>query len=161
NAPYTYSINESAVGYTYEWSITGGTITGNNTGSSVTAKFSSPTGSISVVKTIIVNGVKCESNPKTRNVSEVDMTPVIVHPNGTTLFCPSSPTTFTVNTAGTPDHIAWSIVGTPGSTTNFGNITNGINSKTVTISFNEISTVSTGIVRVEVTKCGVKTTGTY
>src|SRR5690606_9598275 len=80
NTPYTYSINESQAGYTYEWSITGGTITGNNTGSSVTAKFTSPTGSISVVKTIIVNGVKCESILKTRNVSQVNMTPVIVHP---------------------------------------------------------------------------------
>lgn len=161
NTPYTYSINESEAGYTYEWSITpGGTITGNNTGSSISAIFSSPTGSISVVKTIIVNGVKCESNTKTRNVSQVNMTPVIVHPNGTTVFCPSSSTTFTVNTLGTPDLITWSIIGT-GGTTNFGNITNGINSKTVTISFNEISTVSTGIVRVEVTKCGVKTFDTY
>ena len=161
NTPYTYSINESEAGYTYEWFITGGTITGNNTGSSVTAKFTSPTGSISVVKTIVVNGVRCESTPKTRNVSQVNMTPVIVHPSGSTVFCPSSSTTFTVNTVGTPDLIEWSIVGTPGNTTNFGNITSGINSKTATISFNEISTVSTGIVRVTVTKCGVKTTGTY
>jgi len=160
NTPYTYAINESQAGYTYEWFITGGIITGNNTGNSVTAKFTLPTGKISVVKTIIVNGIKCESDAKERNVSQVNMTPIISHPSATTVFCPSSATTFTVNTVGTPDHITWSIVGTD-ATTNFGNIIDGINSQTATISFNEISTVSTGIVKVEVTKCGVKTFDTY
>lgn len=162
NTPYTYSINESQPGYTYVWSVTGGIVLGNNTGSSISARFSSPTGSVTVIKTIIVNGVKCESTPKTRNVSQVNMNPQIVHPNGTTSFCPSSQTTFTVNTGGTPDHIKWSIVGTPGNTNNFGNIISGINSKTVTVSFNNISNnITTGILRVEVTKCNLTTFDTY
>src|SRR5690606_39335779 len=45
--------------------------------------------------------------------------------------------------------------------TNFGSIINGINSTTATVGFNEISTSPTGILQVDVVKCGQTFTDTY
>lgn len=158
NVPYTYTINENDPGAIYVWSATGGTIIGSNAGTEVAAVFTSTTGTVSVVKQYVKNGVICTSAPITYSVSELQINPTITNNSGLTQFCPSSIYTFTANLNGVDvDHIEWKI-----SPANFGNIINGVNDGTVTIGLNEESLgVTTGTLVLEVTKCGVKTSTSF
>ncbi|MBA5793482.1 PKD domain-containing protein [Flavobacterium sp. xlx-214] len=161
NTPYVYTLSENEAGFIYVWSATGGTISGNNTGQQVTAIFTG-SGSVSVVKQAVKNGKICSSDPVSFAVTQIVNNPVIINNSGLTQFCPSSTTTFSVSTPGfTPDHIEWSIASSTTGNTNFGSIINGINSATVTVGFNEISSSATGILTVKVTKCGKTETKTF
>src|SRR5690606_3920148 len=163
NVPYIYSIDENEPGAIYVWSATGGTIIGSNAGTEVAAVFTGATGSISVVKQYVKNGVICTSAPVTYNVSQLVVNPTIVNNEGLSQFCASDTYTFTADLNGVvPDHMEWEIVGMPGNTTNFGSIINGIFDTTVTVGINEITGgVVNGELRLYVTKCGVKTPFIY
>ncbi|MBA5792686.1 PKD domain-containing protein [Flavobacterium sp. xlx-214] len=158
NVPYTYSITENDPGAIYVWTATGGSIIGSNAGTEVAAVFTSSTGTVSVVKQYVKNGVICASAPVTYNVSQVVVNPTITNNSGLMQFCSSSIYDFTANLNGVDvDHIEWKI-----SPPNFGNIINGVNDGTVTIGLNEESLgVTSGTLVVEVTKCGIKTNTSY
>lgn len=163
NVPYTYTVDDDDPEATYLWSVsTGGSIIGSNGGIEVDIKFSSPTATVTVIKQYEKNGVICESDPATYNVSQIVVSPTIINNSGLLEFCPSSTATFTADLNGVDvDHIEWDIVGT-GLTTNFGNVIDGIHSPMATVSFNEISSgISTGLLRLHVTKCGITTTVTH
>ena len=160
NTPYTYTVTEDAPGYIYTWTITNGSFIGSNSGKQIDVKFVQP-GTLSVVKTKVQNGVTCSSSPISMNVGEALFTPVIINDSGLEKFCPSSTATFTLSIGDVdPDHITWSIQGNSGNT-NFGNIIEGINSKVVTVGFNNISSSGTGTLKVVATKCGRTQTATY
>ncbi len=161
NTPYTYTLSEEDPGFIYVWSATNGEVIGDNTGAQADVQFTSSPATVRVVKQAVKNGVICESEPVEFAVSEIVINPVIVNNSGLAEFCPSSSATFTVNLGGVvADHITWSIRSST-SATNFGSITGGINSTTATVSFNEISTSATGILQVDVVKCGQTFTKTY
>src|SRR5690606_22476800 len=150
-------------GAIYVWSATGGTIIGSNAGTEVAAVFTAATGSVSVVKQYVKNGVICTSAPVTYNVSQLVVNPTIVNNEGLSQFCASDTYTFTADLNGVvPDHMEWEIVGMPGNTTNFGSIINGIFDTTVTVGINEITGgIVNGELRLHVTKCGTPTTFIY
>lgn len=161
NVPYTYSITENDPGFDYIWTVTGGTTVGSNTGTQVDVVFTSSPASVQVIKQISKNGTSCTSKRISFKVSEIQVNPLIISDSGTSLFCPSSTATFTANLNGIDvDHIEWSVQSSTGDT-NFGNVVNGINSPNVTISFNEITSSTTGNIILKVTKCGKITTVTY
>lgn len=161
NTPYTYTISENEPGFTYVWSITGGSIIGTSAGTSVDVEFRTA-GTISVVRQKIQNGVVCSSEPVTLNVQGIKYDPRIINDSGLLKFCQSSSETFSLDLDGvTPDHIAWSITAESGQT-NFASIINGINSNRVSVNFHNISASGRfGILKVELTKCGTVTTRTY
>jgi len=169
NVPYIYSVSEDDPEAVYVWSVVpaaNGSVVGNNAGTQAEIIITAPTATVRVVKQYTKNGVTCYSDPVDYAVSQLVPNPTIINDSGLTLFCPSSVYTFTANMNGfVADHIEWEIVGiqSPGNyTTNFGNVIDGINSATATVSFNEISNgVNTGELRLKVTKCGVTTTKTY
>src|SRR5690606_11337191 len=156
-------LSEEEPGYIYVWSVvpaTAGSIAGNNTGVQATAIFTG-SGTVSVVKQAVKNGVICSSDPVNFTVTQIVKNPIIVNNSGAAAFCPSSTATFSVNTGGiTPDLIQWSIASSTGNT-NFGSIINGINGTAVTVGFNEISSSPTGVLTVKVTKCGITETRTF
>lgn len=161
NTPYTYTLSEEEPGFIYVWSVTNGEVIGDNTGAQADIQFTSSPATVSVVKQAVKNGVICSSEALEFAVSELIINPVIINNSGLTQFCPSSSATFTVNLGGVvADHISWSIKSSTGAT-NFGSITDGINSTTATVGFNEISTSATGILQVNVIKCGQTFTKTY
>ena len=158
--PYTYKITENEPGYFYTWSVTQGSIIGTNTGQQVDVVFTG-SGTVSVTKQFVRNGVTCKSDPIHFDVAEARLNPIIINNSGLSEFCPSSRTTFSVDLGGiVPDHIAWSIESIGGDQ-NFANIISGINSETVTVNFNEVSSSPQGILTVAVTKCGEIHTKTY
>ena len=59
NAPYTYSITENEPGAIYIWSVTGGNVIGNNSGTEVDIAFTSATATVSVIKQYVKNGKIC------------------------------------------------------------------------------------------------------
>jgi hypothetical protein len=159
--PYTYTLSEEEPGFIYVWSATNGEVIGDNSGAQADIQFSGSPATVRVVKQIVKNGITCQSEPVEFTVTEMVINPVIVNNSGQAQFCPSSSATFTVNLGGVvADHITWSIRSST-SATNFGSITGGINSTTATVSFNEISTSATGILQVDVVKCGQTFTKTY
>lgn len=161
NVPYTYSITENDPGFDYIWTVSGGATLGSNSGTQVDVVFTTLPGVVRVVKQISKNGTTCTSKPISYKVSEIKVNPIIINDSGASQFCPSSATTFTANLNGVVvDHIEWSIVSSTGAT-NFGNIIDGINSPNVKVSFNEITSSSTGTLVLKVTKCGKITTVTY
>ncbi|WP_272585708.1 MULTISPECIES: PKD domain-containing protein [unclassified Flavobacterium] len=161
NTPYTYTLSEEEPGFIYVWSVTNGAVIGDNTGAQADVQFTGSPATVSVVKQAVKNGVICESDPVEFAVSEIVINPVIINNSGLAQFCPSSSATFTVDLGGVvADHITWSIKSST-SATNFGSITDGINSTTATVGFNEISTSPTGILQVDVIKCGQTFTQTY
>ena len=165
NLPYTYEINEDEPGAIYVWSVSSGSgsVVGNNAGTQADFVFTSPTATISVVKQFVKNGVICQSDPVYYNLNQIVVDATIINNSGLSLFCPSSSVTFTADlNAMNVDHLHWEVVGIPSGTTNFGNIIDGINGTTVTVSFNEISSgISTGELRLYITKCSVKTMFSY
>lgn len=165
NLPYTYEINEDEPGAIYVWSVSSGSgsVVGNNAGTQADFVFTSPTATISVVKQFVKNGVICQSDPIYYNLNQIVVDATIINNSGLSLFCPSSSVTFTADlNAMNVDHLHWEVVGIPSGTTNFGNIIDGINGTTVTVSFNEISSgISTGELRLYITKCSVKTMFSY
>ena len=155
NTPYTYTISENEPGAIYVWSLSAGSgsVIGNNAGTQADFKFSSATATVSVVKQYVKNGVICESDPVTFNVSQLQVTPTIVNNSGLVQFCPSNIYTFTANTNGIDvDLIEWEL-----QPSNFGNIIDGANAGTVTVSLNEESNnTSSGTLILTVTKCNKK-----
>ena len=161
NTPYTYTLSEEEPGFIYLWSVTNGAVIGDNTGAQADIQFTSSPATVSVVKQVASNGIVCESEPVEFDVTEMVINPVIINDSGLAEFCPSSTAEFTVDLGGVvADHITWSIRSSTNAT-NFGSIINGINSTTATVGFNEISTSATGILQVDVVKCGQTFTDTY
>lgn len=108
-----------------------------------------------MVKQFVDNGKIYRSEPVGLNVSRLVLDPKIINDSGVSQFYTSSIATFSLNLGdAVPDHIAWSIRSNRGHN-DFGSIIDGINSDTVTVSFNETGGSPTGILRAEVTKCGV------
>ncbi len=160
NVPYTYSINEIDPDAVYLWSATGGTVVGSNAGTEADIIFTSPNATVVLTKQYMKNGVICSISKRYR-VQQLTVKPDIINDSGLAKFCPSSSATFTAFTNGVDvDLIEWKIESSTGAT-NFGNIVNGINSPNVTVSFNEITSSSTGYLYLTVTKCGIKTTVKY
>lgn len=155
NVPYT--INENDPGAIYSWTVSGGSIIGSNGGTQVDVYFTAASATVTVEKQYTRKGVTCTSQPVSYPVSQLVLNPVIVNNNGTSPFCPSSTYTFTANLNGVvPDHMAWEL--TPD---NFGNIVGGVNSNTVTVALNEVSTTTTGVLKLTVTKCGIEQVRTF
>lgn len=161
DTPYTYTLSEEEPGFIYVWSVDNGDIIGDNTGAQADIQFTGSPATVSVVKQVASNGIVCESEPVEFDVTEMVINPVIINDSGLAEFCPSSTAEFTVDLGGVvADHITWSIRSNTNAT-NFGSIINGINSTTATVGFNEISTSATGILQVDVVKCGQTFTDTY
>lgn len=161
DTPYTYTLGEEEPGYVYVWSVINGEVIGDNTGANVDVLITGSPATVRVVKQAVKNGVICESEVVEFDITEVDLNPVIINNSGLPRFCPSSSATFTVDLDGVvADLIIWSIRSTSGAT-NFGSIISGIKSTTATVGFNEISALSTGVLQVDVIKCGETFTKTY
>src|SRR5690606_38515294 len=126
-------------------------------GTQVDVYFTAASATVTVEKQYTRKGVTCTSQPVSYSVNQLVLNPVIVNNSGLTQFCPSSTYTFTANLNGVvPDHIAWEL--TPA---NFGNIVGGVNSNTVTVALNEVSTTTTGVLKLTVTKCGIEQVRTF
>lgn len=152
NVPYTYTINENDPNAYYSWSVSGGTIIGSNGGTQVDVYFTASNATVTVEKKYVNKGVTCTSQSISYSVSQLVLSPAIVNNNGTTQFCPSTTYTFTADLNGVvPDHIEWEL--TPPK---FGNIIAGVNDNTVTLTLNEESTTTAGVLKLTVTKCGVE-----
>lgn len=155
---YDYSYNNTDNNTVLDWEVDGGEIQGSHIGDEISVVFDS-TGPYEVrVKKQSLTGDGCESDWLDINPTKLAFTPVIVNNDGLSTFCPSSETSFTVDLGGmVPDFIEWEIEsqGNGPSNTNFGNIIGGVNGTDVSVSFNEISTYPTGVLRVTVYKCGV------
>ena len=155
--PYSYTYTNTVPNTLLVWQVTGGTIQGDNTGEEISVVFGA-TGPYEVkVQRRSLNAQACESGFLTKNVNKIVITPVITNNDGLSLFCPSSITSFTVNLGGIdPDVLTWEVVSdTTPENSNFGNIISGVNSTTITVGFNEISTTPNGILRLTVIKCGI------
>ncbi|PZR14351.1 MAG: hypothetical protein DI539_18955, partial [Flavobacterium psychrophilum] len=152
--PYDYSLTNTVPNTILEWTVTNGTIQGDNTGNNVTIVFNNTTTATITVRRRSLDGLGCLSPAFSVVVNKIVITPTIT-PNTTGVkFCPSSATTFNVNLNGnTADLLEWSVI-----PANFGNVISGINNNTVTVSWNEISTSATGTLRLKITKCGTITT---
>jgi len=152
--PYDYTVNNNDPSSILVWTVLGGTIQGDNTGNTITVVFdatlpSSGQYTVSVVKRSL-DSLGCTSAPLTLNVGKIVVNPTITNPGGLTSFCPSSQTTFTANLNGViPDLVEWTV-----EPANFGNIIAGVNSNTVTVNWNEISTSATGVLKLKVKICG-------
>lgn len=151
--PYDYSFNNTVPNTTLVWEVLplgAGTFQGDSTGNNVTIVFTSSVTSVRV-KRVSLDGLACESGWLNKSVLPNNFNATFTNSNGLTTFCPSSQTSFTANiTGGTPDNIEWSF-----DDENFGNIIGGINSNTVTVSFNEVEgTQYTANLQLKITKCG-------
>lgn len=152
NVPYTYTINENDPSAFYSWSVSGGNIIGSNGGTQVDVYFTAANATVTVEKKYVNKGVTCTSQSISYPVNELVFSPAIVNNNGTTQFCPSTTYTFTADLNGVvPDHIEWEL-----TTPKFGNIIAGVNDNTVTLTLNEESTTTAGVLKLTVTKCGVE-----
>ena len=159
--PYTYSITENDPEAIYVWQVSNGEVIGSNTGNEIDVVFSKPDATVSVKKQVVKNGATHFSEPIEITVNPISATLEIESTNGQTEFYTSSTATFSLKIGDiVPDHIEWSIKSSRGSY-NFGNILDGMHSDTVTVSFNEISSSSTGVLIAKITKCGVTAVATY
>lgn len=159
--PYTYSITENDAEAIYVWQVSNGEVIGSNKGKEIDVVFSKPDAKVSVEKQVVKNGTTHHSDPLEITVNPISATLEIVNVNEQTDFETSSTATFSLKIGDiVPDHIEWSIKSSRGSY-NFGNILDGIYSDTVTVSFNEISSSSTGVLIAKITKCGVTAVATY
>lgn len=154
NVPYEYTLNNTEPNTILEWTATPGAVfQGDNTGNNVSIIFNTAATHTITVRKRSLDGLGCVSAPLTLNLSRIVVNSTITNNAGLTTFCPSSQTTFTVNHNGvTPDLVEWYV-----EPSNFGNIISGINSNTVTVSWNEISASPNGFLKVRVKKCGVDT----
>lgn len=154
NIPYEYTLNNTDPNTILEWTATPGAVfQGDNTGNNVSIIFNTAATHTITVRKRSLDGLGCLSAPLTLNLTKIVVNSTITNNAGLTTFCPSSQTSFTVNHNGvTPDLVEWYI-----EPSNFGNIISGINSNTVTVSWNEISTSPNGVLKVRVKKCGVDT----
>lgn len=151
NTPYDFSFSNTVPNTTLVWEVLpvgSGTFQGDNTGNNVTIIFTSAVTSVRV-KRVGLDGLGCASGWLVKTVSPIVINPIIT--SNSSIYCPSSQSTFTVNLNGlTPDLIEWSF-----PDANFGNIISGINSTTVTVSWNEISGSAQGVLRLRVKKCNL------
>ncbi|RYD93627.1 MAG: PKD domain-containing protein, partial [Sphingobacteriales bacterium] len=149
--PYDYSFNNTVANTTLVWEVLpagSGTFQGDNTGNNVTIVFTSAITTVRV-KRVGLDGLGCQSGWLNKAVSQILLAPAIT--SSSSIYCPSSQSTFTVNLNGiTPDLLEWSVI-----PANFGNVIAGINGSTVTVSWNEISTNPQGTLRLRVKKCNL------
>jgi hypothetical protein len=151
--PYDYSLTNTVPNTMLEWTVTNGTIQGDNTGNNVTIVFNNTATATITVRRRSLDGMGCLSPAFSVVVNKIVITPTITPNTAGTIFCPSSSTTFNVNLNGnTADLLEWSVV-----PANFGNVISGVNSNTVVVNWNEISTSPTGTLRLKIRKCGVDT----
>ncbi|WP_304610904.1 PKD domain-containing protein [Myroides sp. WP-1] len=161
NTPYTYRVNESDPNASYLWTVTNGTIVGDNTQSEITVQFTGSPATVQVIKNRTYGNITCTSDPVSLQVNKYELNPVIVNNSGLDEFCSSSTATFTVDLGNiTPDLIEWSLT-SDATSGNFGGIINGGNAATVTVAFNEINTSPTGTLKVKVVKCGIAVERTF
>ena len=120
----------SHAGYTYSWSVTGGTISGSSTGTSVTINWT--TAGTGVVSLVVNNGT-CDSNTATQNVT-VNALPSTPDISGSTSVCNGHQATYTT-TSHSGYMYSWSVTG--------GTISGSSTGTSVTITWN---TVGTGVV---------------
>lgn len=147
--PYEYTLANNNPNVLYEWSVTNGTIFGSSTGETVTVEFG-PAGpyALSVTQKFITTP-GCESEARVFDIYPLQPDVVVTNDENKTIFCPSSVTTYTASFLNfTPDYIEWLVLD------NFGNVIDGINSPTVTVSWNEISNSNAGVLRLRVKACG-------
>ncbi|KOS04797.1 hypothetical protein AM493_01110 [Flavobacterium akiainvivens] len=153
--PYQYSFINTDTGSVLEWSVVNGTIIGATTGNSVTVQFNANASNYTVsVRRRSTGALGCLSAPLNLNVSRLVINPVVTSSSGSTVFCPGTQSSFSVNLGGiTPDFLEWSI-----SPQGFGNIVSGANATTVTVNWNEIAANQTGgTLTLRVKKCNPDT----
>lgn len=161
NLTYQYTYENDEPGTVLIWEASNGAVLqGNNTGNTVSVKFTGSGPYTLKVKRRSQDDPICWSpNELTKSIHKVNLIPTITNDtNPLNEFCPSSTTVFTANFAPgfIPDHIQWTLE-SDGSTpnSNFGNIVLGGNGNEVTINWNEISGgVNTGVLTLNVTHCG-------
>ncbi len=151
-APYVYKIENDDPNFTYEWGVSGGRIHGSRFGNEVTITFNAGEfirRSITVKK-FSLNSLRCTSAPKRFNISAMNPTATFTNLENTVLFCPSTYSNFKVdfNNGVEPDHIQWESF-----PDNFANIVQGQGTKTVQVSWNEVSNSNSGFLRLTIRKC--------
>lgn len=149
--PYVYTLNNTVPNTILEWTVTNGTIQGSNAGNEITVIFSNTATAAVKVRRVNIEGLGCASKYSTLNVSRLSLHPNIT--SNSSIYCPSGQSTFTVNLNGvSPDLLEWSIV-----PADFGNVIAGINSNTVTVSWNEIQPGDSGqgTLRLRVKECNL------
>lgn len=153
--PYTYTLTPTTPGFIPVWNVTGGTIQGSNTGSSVTVIFTAgaPTYAVSV-QNRSTGGLGCLSKSKTKILQKVNLDSIeIIVPNTNNTYCPSSSATFVANFNGiVPDDFSWSF-----ASTNFGSLlVHPTNPNAIIANFNEISGgIYQTKIKLTVIKCGI------
>jgi len=157
--PYTYSMPSAASGFSLVWSTVGGTIQGPNTGDSVVLIFDDPVPSTGYYEVIVQmqrnESPFCPTEPLILKVYPKEVVIEIENVNNLSTFCPSSFTAFTFDFDYMSDveDITWRIESVTGNT-NFGNITAGQGTDTVSVSWNEISETNLGKVYLDIRFCG-------
>ncbi|MBW3520474.1 PKD domain-containing protein, partial [Flavobacterium sp. NKUCC04_CG] len=151
-APYVYRIENDDANFTYEWEVTHGQIHGSRFGDEVTVTFDvgeSLERSITVKK-FSLNSLRCTSAPKRFNILAMNPQARFTNLENTVLFCPSTYSSFKVDFDNNiqPDHIHWESF-----PDNFANIVQGQGSKTVQVSWNEVSNTNSGFLRLTIRKC--------
>lgn len=142
NIPQTYTCNNLDPGNILNWSVTNGTIIGNNTGNTISVKFDQYATSYNV--NVWQQGSSCNSDVYTINITK-DI-PVFSITSANTTICGSTTESYhTTYSAG--ENYVWSVV--PPTA---GSIQTGQNTPNISVLWNQASGLAT--VNLRIRKCG-------
>ncbi|MDI9257540.1 PKD domain-containing protein [Flavobacterium sedimenticola] len=150
--PYTYSVSGYNPAFTYQWQApTNGTIQGSDTGPQVVVVFDTNTSHGVSVVCQTISPISCISPPSTLAVSNKQI-PAIV--DGPLIACGNSTGNYKVNFEGTTnlydegETYTWSL-----SNTAVGSIISGQNTNSISVMWNNVTTITTVSLHCVIQKC--------
>ena len=157
--PYTYTVNNYDPNFTYEWlPPVNGTIQGANTGPEVVVVFNTNTNHQVSVKRSTIAPIACSSIATSLNIIN-KVIPVAL--DGVDFVCGNSTSNYQANTAGTTslytggETYTWSL-----SNTAVGSIISGQNTNSISVMWNNVTTITTVTLQCTIQKCTIVQTFT-
>jgi hypothetical protein len=168
NSPYTYTIPGSNPSGVYNWSVTGGTFIGSNTGNTVVVQFNTNASHVLSVVNQTQNPIQCNSSVTSITVTKQPINASISAANSD--ICANTNATYQAIKLGiTPetlytdgDTYAWSIWNSTNTTAmpSLGSVTTGQGTNSINILWNNVTTLTTVTLRLTIQKCTVTQTFT-
>ncbi|MBI1805665.1 MAG: PKD domain-containing protein [Ignavibacteria bacterium] len=124
---YQYTVTPSGTGFTYLWSVTGGTIIGSNTGASVTVQWTG-SGTISVQQ-VMTTPPFCKSPPISLPVNVLAISSI----SGPSTVCMDQTVAYTVGSPNPNINYVWTIEDGFGNLSSAGSITGGQGTSTISV----------------------------
>lgn len=141
---YSYTATPSGPGYTFFWTVTGGTIIGSNTSNPVTVQWSGP-GTIAVQQ-VMTTAPFCKSDTLSKNVNVFSVASI----TGPSTVCMDDTANFSAGGANPNLVYNWTIEDGLGNPSSAGSVTSGQGTNAVTIMWHGPG----GTAVVKVTVCG-------